>query len=38
MSPRPGTIREVVTIGLPRPRDATHPEVADYIQRLRSLI
>jgi NitT/TauT family transport system ATP-binding protein len=38
MSPRPGTIREVVTIGLPRPRDATHPEVTDYIQRLRSLI
>src|SRR5262252_577672 len=38
MSPRPGTIREVVTIGLPRPRDATHPDVTDYIQRLRSLI
>ena len=38
MSPRPGTIREVVTIELPRPRDVTHPEVTDYIQRLRSLI
>ena len=38
MSPRPGTIREVVTIELPRPRDPTHPEVTAYIQRLRSLI
>jgi NitT/TauT family transport system ATP-binding protein len=38
MSPRPGTIREIVTIGSPRPRDVTHPEVTDYIQRLRALI
>jgi ABC-type nitrate/sulfonate/bicarbonate transport system ATPase subunit len=38
MSPRPGTIREIVTIGPPRPRDVTHPEVTDYIQRLRALI
>ncbi len=38
MSPRPGTIREVVTIGPKRPRDPTDPEVANYIQRLRALI
>jgi NitT/TauT family transport system ATP-binding protein len=38
MSPRPGTIREVVAIELPRPRDITKREVADYIQRLRALI
>jgi len=38
MSPRPGTIREVVNIAPPRPRDTTHPEVASYIQRLRALI
>jgi NitT/TauT family transport system ATP-binding protein len=38
MSPRPGTIREVVAIDLPRPRDVTRPEVTAYIQRLRSLI
>jgi ABC-type nitrate/sulfonate/bicarbonate transport system ATPase subunit len=38
MSPRPGTIREVVDITPPRPRDITQPEVARYIQRLRGLI
>lgn len=38
MSPRPGTIREVVDIRLERPRDTTRPEVVSYIQRLRSLI
>jgi NitT/TauT family transport system ATP-binding protein len=38
MSPRPGTIREVVEIAVERPRDATHPEVTQYIQRLRALI
>ncbi len=38
MSPRPGTIREVVEIALERPRDATQPEVTSYIQRLRALI
>jgi ABC-type nitrate/sulfonate/bicarbonate transport system ATPase subunit len=38
MSPRPGTIREVVEITPPRPRDITQPEVARYIQRLRDLI
>src|SRR5688500_10049447 len=38
MSPRPGTIREIVPITLPRPRDTTQAEVANYIQRLRRLI
>jgi ABC-type nitrate/sulfonate/bicarbonate transport system ATPase subunit len=38
MSPRPGTVREVVRIALPRPRDATDPAVTAYIQRLRALI
>jgi len=38
MSPRPGTIREVVDIPLGRPRDITQPEVTSYIQRLRALI
>ena len=38
MSPRPGTIREVVNIELSRPRDITNPEAASYVQRLRALI
>jgi NitT/TauT family transport system ATP-binding protein/sulfonate transport system ATP-binding protein len=38
MSPRPGTIREVVPIAPPRPRDPIEPEVAAYIRRLRELI
>jgi NitT/TauT family transport system ATP-binding protein len=38
MSPRPGTIREIVAIALERPRDITQPEVTNYIQRLRALI
>jgi ABC-type nitrate/sulfonate/bicarbonate transport system ATPase subunit len=38
MSPRPGTIREIIDIGTPRPRDVTLPEAAHYIQRLRALI
>jgi NitT/TauT family transport system ATP-binding protein len=38
MSPRPGTIREVVDITPARPRDITQPEVASYMQRLRRLI
>jgi ABC-type nitrate/sulfonate/bicarbonate transport system ATPase subunit len=38
MSPRPGTIREVVEVAPPRPRDITQPEVTNYIQRLRALI
>lgn len=38
MSPRPGTIREVVDIAPPRPRDITQLEVTGYMQRLRALI
>jgi NitT/TauT family transport system ATP-binding protein len=38
MSPRPGTIRQVVDVMSPRPRDITDPEVTKYIQRLRALI
>ena len=38
MSSRPGTIREVVEITAPRPRDMTQPEMTSYIQRLRALI
>jgi len=38
MSPRPGTIREVVDITPARPRDITQPEVASYMQRLRRLV
>jgi NitT/TauT family transport system ATP-binding protein len=38
MSPRPGTIREVVDIALARPRDVTQPQVTRYMQRLRALI
>src|SRR5262249_50077113 len=38
MSPRPGTIREVVPIAPSRPRDPIEPEVAAYIRRLKELI
>jgi NitT/TauT family transport system ATP-binding protein/sulfonate transport system ATP-binding protein len=38
MSPRPGTIREMVKIVLPRPCDPVDHEVAAYIRRLRALI
>ena len=38
MSPRPGTIREIVSISPPRPRDPVEPQVAAYIRRLRGLI
>jgi NitT/TauT family transport system ATP-binding protein len=38
MSPRPGTIREVVPIIPPRPRDITQPDVVSSMQRLRALI
>jgi len=38
MSPRPGTIKEIVKIMQPRPRDVTQPEVTEYMQRLRALI
>jgi NitT/TauT family transport system ATP-binding protein len=38
MAPRPGRIRELVDIALPRPRDPTGPEAIRHIQRLRGLI
>ena len=38
MSPRPGTIRDVIPVLPPRPRDVTQPEITGYIQRLRELI
>ena len=38
LAPRPGRVREIVDIELPRPRDPTLPEVTGYIQRLRALI
>jgi NitT/TauT family transport system ATP-binding protein len=38
MSPRPGTIKEIVEITPPRPRDVTQSDVTVYMQRLRALI
>ena len=38
MAPRPGRVRELADIALPRPRDPTHPDAIRHIQRLRSLI
>ena len=38
LAPRPGRVREIVDIALPRPRDPTRSEVTGYIQRLRGLI
>jgi NitT/TauT family transport system ATP-binding protein len=38
LAPRPGRVREIIDIALPRPRDPTHSEVTGYIQRLRALI
>ena len=38
MTARPGTIREVIEITPPRPRDITQPEITSYVQRLRALI
>ena len=38
MSPRPGTIRQVIAIAPPRPRDISQPDITAYIQRLRELI
>ena len=38
MSARPGTIREVVDIMAPRPRDITQLELTGYMRRLRALI
>jgi hypothetical protein len=38
LAPRPGQVREIVTITCRRPRDSTRPEAVQYIQRLRALI
>jgi NitT/TauT family transport system ATP-binding protein len=38
ISPRPGTIKEIVKIAPPRPRDVTQPDVTVYMQKLRALI
>jgi ABC-type nitrate/sulfonate/bicarbonate transport system ATPase subunit len=38
MSPRPGTIKEIVKIAPLRPRDVTQPDVTVYMQKLRALI
>lgn len=38
MSPRPGSIKEIVKIAPPRPRDVTQTDVTVYMQRLRELI
>ncbi|MFB6117526.1 ABC transporter ATP-binding protein [Halosegnis sp.] len=38
MSPAPGTVREVVDVDLPRPRDRTDPAFAEYQERVLSLI
>jgi NitT/TauT family transport system ATP-binding protein/sulfonate transport system ATP-binding protein len=38
MAPRPGRVREIVSIALERPRDSTVPAATQYIQRLRGLI
>jgi NitT/TauT family transport system ATP-binding protein len=38
MAPRPGRVRERVSIDIARPRDPTAPQVTQYIQRLRALI
>ena len=38
LAPRPGRVREIVPIACARPRDSTHPQAVQYIQRLRALI
>jgi NitT/TauT family transport system ATP-binding protein len=38
LAPRPGRVREIVSIACARPRDSTSPEAVKYIQRLRALI
>jgi ABC-type nitrate/sulfonate/bicarbonate transport system ATPase subunit len=38
MSPRPGTIREVIDITLSRPRNIVELETTSYMKRLRALI
>ena len=38
LAPRPGRVREIVTVDLPHPRKATEPAVAEAIRQLRLLI
>ena len=38
MNPRPGRIKQVVPVTLPRPRDSTAPDVAAHVRELKSLI
>jgi ABC-type nitrate/sulfonate/bicarbonate transport system ATPase subunit len=38
LAPRPGRVREIVDVELPRPRTATDPTVAEAIRQLRLLI
>ena len=38
LAPRPGRVREIVSIACARPRDSTQPASVQYIQRLRALI
>ncbi|HYS66865.1 MAG TPA: ABC transporter ATP-binding protein [Paraburkholderia sp.] len=38
LAPRPGRVREIVPVDLPRPRTATDPAVAEAIRQLRLLL
>jgi NitT/TauT family transport system ATP-binding protein len=38
LAPRPGRMKKVISIDLPRPRDTSAPEAARYVQELKSLI
>lgn len=38
LAPRPGRIRKVIDVSLPRPRDSQSPEVAAVIRELKSLV
>lgn len=38
LAPRPGRVREIVNVDLPRPRDATDRDVAEAVRRLRLLV
>jgi len=38
LAPRPGRVRDIVSVELPRPRDVTDPNVAETVRRLRLLV
>ncbi|MEM5316009.1 ABC transporter ATP-binding protein [Paraburkholderia sp. JHI869] len=38
LAPRPGRVREIVNVSLPRPRSATETDVAEAVRRLRLLV